>query len=126
MHPVSASTATSIQNGRNCDRPGGLRLPVMNRKRANSFVRLITCEVSGEHTPGTEINHERHLMFTSYYAVTKDRKGGIHQYRLATGEGVPAREEIVGLRVAGTHEFGSFVSKEDIQLMYAVAGKRAA
>lgn len=61
-------------------------------------------------------------MFRSFYAVTKGRNGGIHQYRLNAGDGVPRGEEIVDLRVAGVYEFGSFVSDADIEAMYAVAG----
>lgn len=60
-------------------------------------------------------------MFRSFYAVTKDRKGGIHQFRLTPGEGVPMKHEIVDLKVAGQHEFGSFVSNEDITKMYEMA-----
>lgn len=60
-------------------------------------------------------------MFTSFYAITKDRKGGIHQYRLGTGEGVPRGQEIVDLKIAGVYPFGSLVDDEKIEKMYAVA-----
>lgn len=60
-------------------------------------------------------------MFRSFYAVTKDRKGGVHQYRLSPGEGVPRGEEIVDLRVAGQCAFGDLLSTEDIESMYAIA-----
>lgn len=60
-------------------------------------------------------------MFRSYYAVTKDRKGGIHQYRLSPGEGVPRNHEIVDLRVAGQFSVAEHLSDEDIEKMYDVA-----
>ncbi len=62
-------------------------------------------------------------MFRSFYAVTKDRKGGIHQYRLNTGEGVPRGEEIVNLKVAGQFNIDEFLSTRDVEKMYAVAAQ---
>lgn len=60
-------------------------------------------------------------MFRSYYAVTKDRKGGIHQFRLTASEGVPRGQEIIDLKVAGQFGMDEMVSKEDIDRMYDVA-----
>lgn len=64
-------------------------------------------------------------MFRSFYAVTKDRKGGVHQYRLTASEGVPRNEEIVDLRLAGQFGFDEFVSSEDIEKMYAMTAAPA-
>jgi hypothetical protein len=60
-------------------------------------------------------------MFRSFYAVTKDRKHNVHQYRLGTGEGVPRGEEIVDLKVAGMFSLGDIVSNEDAAKMFEVA-----
>lgn len=63
-------------------------------------------------------------MFRSFYAVTKDRKGGIHQYRLTASEGVPRGEEIVDLKVAGQCGMDELLSNEEVEKMYAVAAVR--
>ena len=65
-------------------------------------------------------------MFRSYYAVTKDRKGGVHQYRLTPGEGVPRGEEIVDLRVAGQFALTEFLPNSTLEKMNRIAAEAPA
>ena len=59
-------------------------------------------------------------MFHQYYATTKDRKGGEHNYRLPAGDGVPFGHEITNLAVAGRFKFSEIVDEKTVQDLKAL------
>jgi hypothetical protein len=61
-----------------------------------------------------------------FYATTKDRKGGIHNYKLATGEGVPKGHEITDLSVAHRFKMTDILSPESVDLLEALFPGRKA
>jgi hypothetical protein len=63
-------------------------------------------------------------MFHYFYATTKDKKGGIHQYKLRQGDPVPRGHEITGLAVADTWKFADLLSNVDLPKVYNAAGPR--
>jgi len=63
-------------------------------------------------------------MFKYFYATTKDKKGGEHNYKLGAGDTVPSGHEITDLSVAGRFKLVDMLKPEDRDLLEAMSSKK--